>query len=193
MKIVISANGVDLDAPTSPVFGRCPTYVFVDIADDGALTVEAVENSSIAAAGGAGIQAAQFVIERGAQAVITGNMGPNAFNVCQSAGVPTYLFVGGTVRDAVAAFQAGQLQSAADANVQAHAGMGAGRGMGMGRGMGRGMGMGRRVAAAPPAAPAPAQPAAAQEEIDSLKGIAGELRQQLAELMARLDQLENKE
>ena len=30
MKIVVTANGADLDAPASPVFGRCPTYVFVD-------------------------------------------------------------------------------------------------------------------------------------------------------------------
>jgi predicted Fe-Mo cluster-binding NifX family protein len=69
-------------------------------------------------------------------------MGPNAFNVFQSAGVPIYLFGGGTVRDAVEAFRSGRLQSIADANVRAHAGMGLGRGMGMGRGMGRGMGMG---------------------------------------------------
>ena len=41
-----------------------------------------------------------------------------------------YLFGGGTVRDAVEAFRSGKLQSTADANVQAHAGMGMGRGMG---------------------------------------------------------------
>jgi predicted Fe-Mo cluster-binding NifX family protein len=29
MKIVVSANGVELDAPASPVFGRCPMYIFV--------------------------------------------------------------------------------------------------------------------------------------------------------------------
>jgi predicted Fe-Mo cluster-binding NifX family protein len=34
MKIVVSANGADPDAPVSPVFGRCPTYIFVE-RDDG--------------------------------------------------------------------------------------------------------------------------------------------------------------
>jgi predicted Fe-Mo cluster-binding NifX family protein len=136
MKIVVSANGADLDAPASPVFGRCPTYVFVDT---DSMELESVENPAINAAGGAGIQAAQFVVECGAQAVVTGNMGPNAFNVFQSAGVPIYLFGGGTVREAVEAFKSGELQSIADANVQAHAGMGMGRGMGRGIGMGMGM------------------------------------------------------
>jgi predicted Fe-Mo cluster-binding NifX family protein len=103
------------------------------------MAFEAVDNLAVSAPGGAGIQAAQFVIEHSAQAVLTGNVGPNAFNVFQAANVPIYLLTGGTVREAVEAYKAGRLQSTADANVQAHAGMGTG----MGRGMGPGMGMGR--------------------------------------------------
>ena len=100
MKIVVTANGMDLDAPASPVFGRCPTYVFVDTETMG---FEAVDNPAMSASGGAGIQAAQFVIEQGARAVLTGNVGPNAFNVFQAANVPIYLLTGGTVREAVEA------------------------------------------------------------------------------------------
>jgi predicted Fe-Mo cluster-binding NifX family protein len=195
MKIVISANGADLDAPASPVFGRCPTYIFVDpdLADeDGSMAFEAVENPAIAASGGAGIQAAQFVVERGAQAVITGNMGPNAFNVLRSANVPIYLFGGGTVRQAVEAYQGGQLSTAGDASAPAHAGMGMGRGMG--RGMGQGMG---RRAAGPPdwnspptSPPAPASVSSREEEVAELKGMAGQLRKQLAEVMERIERLE---
>jgi len=138
MKIVVTANGADLDAPASPVFGRCPAYVFVDTET---MAFEAVENPAIAAAGGAGIQAAQFVVERGAQAVVTGNVGPNAFSVFQSARTPVYLFGGGTVRQAVEAFKSGQLPTAGGASAPAHAGMGMGRGTGMGRGMGMGRGV----------------------------------------------------
>ena len=108
MKIVVSANGADLDAPASPVFGRCSTYVFVDT---DSMESESVENPAINAAGGAGIQAAQFVVERGAQAVISGNVGPNAFGVLQSADVPVYLFGGGTVRQAVEGYKSGQLSA----------------------------------------------------------------------------------
>jgi predicted Fe-Mo cluster-binding NifX family protein len=127
MKIVVTSNGTNLDAPASPVFGRCPTYVFVDTETMG---FEAISNPAMSAAGGAGIQAAQFVVGQGAQAVLTGNVGPNAYNVFQAANVPIYLLTGGTVRETVEAYKAGQLQSVAGANVQAHAGMGMGRGMG---------------------------------------------------------------
>jgi len=198
MKIVVTANGADLDAPASPVFGRCPVYIFVDTET---MEFEAVENPAINAAGGAGIQAAQFVVERGARAVVTGNVGPNAFNVFQSAGVPIYPFGGGTVREAAEAFRVGELQSIADANVQAGMGVGGGRRMGMGRGMGRGigMGMGRRAGGAfPPTPPPPptgivAPAPSREEEIASLKDMAGELRKQLAEVVERLVRLEKEE
>ena len=180
MKIVVTSNGTNLDAPASPVFGRCPTYIFVDTET---MEFEAVSNPAMSAAGGAGIQAAQFVIEQGAQAVLTGNVGPNAYNVFQAANVPIYLLAGGTVREAVEAYKAGRLPSAADASVQAHAGMG------MGRGMGRGMGMGQGAWGTPPP-PQPALPASREEEVAALKQAAGDLRQQLAQIMERLDNLE---
>lgn len=129
MKIVVTANGADLDAPISPIFGRCSTYIFVDTET---MQFEAVQNPAVSAPGGAGIQAAQFVIERGAQAVVTGNVGPNAFGVFQSADVPVFLLGSGIVRNAVEAYKKGLLQSTGGANVRAHSGT-RGRGRGMGR------------------------------------------------------------
>jgi len=169
------------------MFGRCPMYIFVD---PDTMEFEAVENPAMGAAGGAGIQAAQFIVEQGAQAVVTGNVGPNAFNVFQSANVPVYLFDGGTVRQAAEAHKAGRLSTAGSATSAAHAGMG--RGMGRGMGMGRG----RRMAtsASPSAAPSPSPSSSSrEEEIGALKGMAGDLRKQLAEVMDRLDQLEKGE
>jgi predicted Fe-Mo cluster-binding NifX family protein len=192
VRIVVAANGTDLDAMASPVFGRCPAYIWIDTET---MAFEAVENPAIGASSGAGIQAAQFVVERGAQAVITGNAGPNAFSVFQSANVPVYLFSGGTVREAVEAYKAGKLQPVGGANVQAGMGMGLGRGLGMGRGMG----MRRRAWSAAPATspPPPNSPAAPSpsrdEEISSLKDMAGGLREQLTEVMERLDRLEKGE
>jgi predicted Fe-Mo cluster-binding NifX family protein len=182
MKIVVTATAGDLDAPASPVFGRCPAYVFVD---PETMAFEAVENPAIGAAGGAGIQAAQFVVERGAQAIVTGNVGPNAFNVLQSAGVPIYVFDGGTVRQAAEAYKAGQLTAVGTASASAHAGMGMRRGTGIGKG--RSMGRG---AASPPTQPAPATGPSREEEIADLQNMAGNLRKQLAEVMDRLDKLE---
>ncbi|MGQ9493077.1 MAG: NifB/NifX family molybdenum-iron cluster-binding protein [Anaerolineae bacterium] len=121
MKIVITANGNDLDAQVSPVFGRCPHFVFVDTET---MAFEAVPNPALSAPGGAGIQAAQFAVEHGAEAVLSGNVGPNAYGVFQAANVPVYLISEGTIRQAVEAYKDGKLQSAAQANAQAHTGLG---------------------------------------------------------------------
>jgi predicted Fe-Mo cluster-binding NifX family protein len=173
MKIVVSSQGETLDAPASPVFGRCPTFVFVD---SETMATEAVPNPAMSQGGGAGIQAAQFVVNRGAETVLTGNLGPNAFDVLRAAGVPGYLVGEGTVGQAVEAFQAGRLQPMAGANVAAHAGMGGGRRMG------------RRAAAAPEVAQKSeeAKDAELAEVLDTLK----DLRQQLAETMTRIENLE---
>jgi predicted Fe-Mo cluster-binding NifX family protein len=183
MKIVVSSQGETLDAPASPVFGRCPTFVFVD---SETLSTEAVPNPAMSQGGGAGIQAAQFVVNQGAEAVLTGNLGPNAFDVLQAAGVLGYLIGGGTVGQAVAAFNAGQLQAMTGANVAAHAGMGGGRGTGM-RGGGRsGMDTGP---GAPPAVSTQSD-AAKEAELAELRQTLKGLRQQLAETMSRIENLE---
>jgi predicted Fe-Mo cluster-binding NifX family protein len=175
MKIVVTAEGNDLSAPTNPRFGRCPTFIFVET---DTMAFEAVPNPALSASGGAGIQAAQFVVERGAGAVLTGNLGPNAADVFGAADVPVYFNSESTVRAAVEAFTTGRLPLARGANVPAHAGMG----------------MGRRRAAfpvAPPAGPPAGPPAASrEEEIAALKSAAGDLRRQLAEVMERIEKLD---
>jgi predicted Fe-Mo cluster-binding NifX family protein len=183
MRIVVSSQGETLDALASPVFGRCPTFVFVD---SETMSTEAVPNPAMSQGGGAGIQATQFVVNQGAEAVLTGNLGPNAFDVLQAAGVPGYLVGGGTVGQAVAAFNAGQLQAMTAANVAAHAGMGGGRGKGTRSGGRRGMGMGP---GAPPAVSTQSN-AAKEAELAELRETLKGLRQQLAETMGRIENLE---
>jgi predicted Fe-Mo cluster-binding NifX family protein len=156
MKVVVSATGDDLDAAVSSVFGRCPFYLFVDTES---MEFSAVPNPAMGASGGAGIQAAQFVVEQGAQAVLTGNVGPNAMDVLNAAGVGVYPVAHGSVREAVEAFHGESLTKVAEATVPADtgkasaritgttvsrsAGQGAGRGMGQGMGRGAGGGQGR--------------------------------------------------
>lgn len=199
MKVVVSAMQEGLDAEVSPVFGRCPIYVFVD---SDSMEFEAVPNPAMSAAGGAGIQAAQFAVGKGVQAVLTGNVGPNAFNVLQQAGINIYPVSGGTVRQAVEALNSGQLQPAPGATSGMHGGMGGGVGRGMGRRMGRGMGggMGRAVGAGmatgpwnSPGAPLAAGPGSPAQELSELKGMAQSLKQQLDEVTKRIQDLEKKE
>jgi predicted Fe-Mo cluster-binding NifX family protein len=176
MRIVISSQGENLEAQASTVFGRCPTYVFVD---SDTMAFEALPNPAMSQGGGAGIQAAQFVVNQGAQAVLTGNLGPNAFDVLQAAGVPGYLIPEGTVREAVEGFRAGRLQPMAGASVAAHAGM---------RGGGRRMGMGRRGPQA--VSPQPVPEVGQETELAELRDTLKDLRQRLAETMERIEELE---
>jgi predicted Fe-Mo cluster-binding NifX family protein len=119
VRIVVTASSTDLEAPVSPVFGRCPVYVFVDTET---MHFEAVGNPELDALRGIGFATAEFVVERGARAVMTGHVGPNAFRVFQSSGVPVYLSAGGTVREAVRAYKAGLLQPVQGADVPTHCG-----------------------------------------------------------------------
>ena len=126
MRIAITASEGGLDAPASPVFGRCPIYAFVDTET---MRLETAENPAVSASRGAGIRAAMFVIEHGAQAVLAKNMGTNAFDVFWIAGVPVYTVNGGTVREVVEAYKAKQLQVMTGANAQTGTGTGTSRGM----------------------------------------------------------------
>ena len=83
----------------------------------------AKENENLAAAGGAGISSGKVVIDAGAEAVLTGNCGPNAQRTLTAAGVKLYTGVTGTVAEAVELFKGGNLTESTEPNVQSHFGM----------------------------------------------------------------------
>ena len=152
MKIAISATAPQLDAEVDPRFGRCQYFLIVD---SESMEFEAIENPAIMAPGGAGIQAAQLVVGQGVEAVVTGDCGPNAYQVLSAAGIPVFVGASGSVRDVVEAYRKGTLSPIAAASTGPGAGMGGGmgggrggmgggRGGGMGGGRGGGMGGGRR-------------------------------------------------
>jgi len=140
MKIAVSSTGKSLDSQIDPRFGRCAHFVFVETDD---MSFEAFDNESITLGGGAGIQAAQFVASKGAKAVITGNVGPNAVQTLSASHVEVLSGQSGTIREAIERFKAGEIRSTKTPNVVDHYGMGGRGAMGRGGGMGRGMGMGR--------------------------------------------------
>ena len=105
MKVAVSASGPDLESAVDPRFGRCQ---YLTIVDTDSMDFESTPNPAISAPGGAGIQAAQFVVQKGAKAVLTGRCGPNAYQVFQSSGVDVITGVSGTVREAVERFKRGE-------------------------------------------------------------------------------------
>lgn len=168
MKLAVAAQGQGLDSPVDMRFGRAPFFLVVDAET---FDYEVITNPAVGAPGGAGIQTAQLLVRSGVQAVVTGNVGPNAMSALRAAGVEVYASRGGTVRENVRAFLRRELVPLGDATVASHFGVGAwsapgggapggpgmsqgrggcGRGSGTGGGMGRGGGMGPGAAGAAP-------------------------------------------
>lgn len=141
MKIVISAAGETRDSQVDPRFGRCPYFAIVDLDTQ---RLEALANPFQDAAGGAGTQSAQFVVEQGAAALLTGKCGPKASAVLADAGVEVVSGVAGLVCEAVEQYQRRTRRLATErGNRDASSGLGFGRGRGRGgRGPGGGAGCG---------------------------------------------------
>lgn len=121
MRIAITAQGADLDSAMDPRFGRCRNFIIVDTESG---KFEAFSNDSVMASGGAGTQSAQLLANQGVDAVITGNVGPNAARALEAAGIKVYTMSGGTVRDCIQAYKAGKLSTVSGATVGSHHGTG---------------------------------------------------------------------
>lgn len=118
MKLAISASGQTLDSELDPRFGRAKYFLLVDSEGGDPEVVENKQNLQLPQ--GAGIQAAQTVVEKGAQAVLTGNCGPKAFKVLQAARVPVAIGLEGSIRKVVQQFKEGKIQFAPGPNVEGH-------------------------------------------------------------------------
>ena len=118
MKIVITAQGTDLSAEVDPRFGRAKWFILVDTETGEFSALDNEQNMN--AMQGAGIQAARLVADSGAEAIVTGNVGPKAFATLSAAGIKIYIGAKGTIADAVEKFKVGELTSADDANVEGH-------------------------------------------------------------------------
>ena len=118
MKIAVSSQGTGLDSPIDPRFGRAAYILIIDTTCSG---IEVLDNSANQNAfKGAGIQAAVMVSDSGAEVLLTGFCGPNAFKTLKAAGVKVANEVSGTVQDAVNGFNGGKFSFAGDANVEGH-------------------------------------------------------------------------
>ncbi|MBW1836534.1 MAG: NifB/NifX family molybdenum-iron cluster-binding protein [Deltaproteobacteria bacterium] len=153
MKIAVTSTGPALDDAVEARFGRCAYFLIID---PDTMEFEALSNPNITLGGGAGIQSAQLMADKGVSVVLTGNCGPNAFKTFGAAGIQVITSVNGQVRQAVQQYTTGALADTTPSDVQSQVSPstgggiarvgGTGRGMGgggMGRGMGGGGGKGR--------------------------------------------------
>ena len=108
MKIILTTISSGIDSQLDPRFGRAPYLMVLDI---DSLQAQAHPNPGASASGGAGIQAAQFAADQKAEAVLSGDFGPHAFEALQAAGISMYVYDDcQTASEAVERFKAGQLE-----------------------------------------------------------------------------------
>jgi predicted Fe-Mo cluster-binding NifX family protein len=116
MKIAVTSTGTDLDSQVDPRFGRA---LYILIVDSETLDFEVLDNKeNVNALKGAGIQAASMVNDKGAEVLLTGFCGPNAFKVLKVAKIGVANDARGSVRDAVKAYLNGKLPLSDRANVE---------------------------------------------------------------------------
>jgi predicted Fe-Mo cluster-binding NifX family protein len=131
MKIAVTTSGDGLSDLVEPHFGRCPRFLIVDTET---MKSEVVTNTAVGSAHGAGIAAAQLVASKGVKAVLTGNVGPNAYSALSASGIQIVTGVTGAIREAVQRFNSGEFESTGGPTVGGHFGS---QGRGGGRGGGR--------------------------------------------------------
>ena len=140
MRVAVSATGKELDCTVDQRFGRAEYLLIVDTESNA--IVQVIDNQGAKdAQHGAGINTASLIAQAGAQAILTGYVGPKAAAVCEKAGIVMVNGAAGTVAEAVHHFvntDAAGKDAARPVNRPDSAAAQTGRGMGQGRGLGGG-------------------------------------------------------
>jgi predicted Fe-Mo cluster-binding NifX family protein len=118
-KIAVCSEGPGLDDLLDPRFGRAAGFIVID---PDTMVYEYLDNGKSQAMGqGAGIQAAEIVARSGAEAVLTGSVGPKAYMALQAAGIKVGQNLENiSVREALERYRTGKVDWAAQPNRQGH-------------------------------------------------------------------------
>lgn len=106
MKIAISTYGEEIDSSLDVRFGRCK-YFQVHDTENGEIKI--LQNKGQFSEGGAGIAAAQQIIDEKVDVIITGSLGPNAFKIINKAGIEAYKCESIIISSVIERFQKGEL------------------------------------------------------------------------------------
>ncbi len=101
MKIAAPTFKGGLSDEISEQFGRAESFTIVEVEDGEIRSVEVVKNRAAEKLSGAGVSAAQFVVDEGVDVLLAGNIGPKAYSILRAAGIKVYRASGLKVSDAV--------------------------------------------------------------------------------------------
>ena len=120
MRICVTSQGNTLQSQVDPRFGRCAYFILIET---DTMEFEAIENTKAQVMGGAGVQSGQLMAEKDIKAVLTGNVGPNAYQTLNAGGIEIITGVSGTIQEAVEKYKKGDFKPTGGANVESHFGM----------------------------------------------------------------------
>ncbi len=110
MKIAVSATEGNLSADVDIRFGRCPYYIIFEVEGKKIKSHEIVKNTAGEQMSGAGIAAAQTVVNKGVEVIITGNLGPKALDALSSSGIKIVTGIEGNIKEAVESYLKGKIK-----------------------------------------------------------------------------------
>jgi predicted Fe-Mo cluster-binding NifX family protein len=117
MKLAISSTGKELTSTVDSRFGRAQFFIIYDTDTE---TFEVMENPNLGGAHGVGAKTAQDIANAGVKAILTGNVGPNAYNVLKAAKIDVFTVSGKTVQEAIDQFKNETLTKAEGATRKGH-------------------------------------------------------------------------
>lgn len=120
MKICVSSKGASVESVMDPRFGRAECFIIIDT---DTMESESIQNPAATAGGGAGITSGQLMVDKGVEAVITGNVGPNAMNVLKAANINIYRGESVSVQKNIEKCKEGLLEKIST-SVPSHSGLG---------------------------------------------------------------------
>lgn len=106
MKIAISATGIESNSLLDMRFGRCEYFQIHNTSNK---EFKIIENKGQLSSGGAGITAAQQIIDEKVDIIITGNLGPNAYKLIDESGIKAYKCASISIDSALEKYNKGEL------------------------------------------------------------------------------------
>ncbi|HBH13173.1 MAG: Dinitrogenase iron-molybdenum cofactor family protein [Clostridiales bacterium 38_11] len=106
MKIAMPVDDKIMESSVCITFGRTPYFLIYDTETKESVFID---NSAAASQGGAGIKAAQTVVDNQVGALLTPRCGENAAKVINAANVKIYKTINDSIKDNIAAFEEGKL------------------------------------------------------------------------------------
>jgi predicted Fe-Mo cluster-binding NifX family protein len=130
--VAVTSTGNSLDSLVSSVFGRCPYFIVADIENGEIKDDLAIENPAKNDPR-AGNKTAEFMANRDVKSLISGAVGPNAFNILKDQKIKVYKLKPGSVRDNLKFFIDNKLDEITTPSSGGPGAAGKGPGAGMGQ------------------------------------------------------------